>query len=368
MVKVAKFIGLDVHKATISVAVAEGGPIQARHLATVAHDIPQVIRLLQREGDPGDIHVAYEAGPTGFGLCRRLREAGFDCVVIAPSKTPVKPGERVKTDRRDALTLAHHLRTNSLTPIEIPGEQREALRDLIRGREDGVRALRAARQQLGGFFLRSGRIYQGRSHWTLQHWAWITSQRFDHEATRIVVADYIQEVHRIEARIASLTKSVDEHVRSSDLAHLYLAYMALRGVSTIVSATLVAELGDLTRFSSAPKLMSFVGLVPSECSSGSRVSRGPITKTGNAHVRRVLVEAAQTYRYRPEVSVGLKRRQKDVPAAVVDIAWKAQKRLHARFKSITGRKKSANYAIVAMARELCGFIWAIGQVVGPKAS
>jgi transposase len=365
MVKVAKFIGLDVHKATISVAVAEGGPIQPRHLGTVAHDIPQLIRLLQRQGDPADLHVAYEAGPTGFGLYRRLRESGIDCIVIAPSKTPVKPGDRVKTDRRDAATLAHHLRTNSLTPIEVPTEQREALRDLIRAREDAVRALRAARQQLTGFFLRTGRIYQGRTHWTLMHWAWIQSQRYEHEAARIAVADYIQEVHRLEARIASLSKSVDEQLRSSCLSKQYTHMMALRGVSTIVSATLAAELGDLRRFPSAPQLMSYVGLVPSECSSGSKTLRGPITKTGNAHVRRVLVEAAQTYRYRPEVSVGLKRRQKDVPPAVIDIAWKAQKRLHARFKSITGRKKSTNYAIVAIARELCGFIWAVGQQVEP---
>lgn len=363
MSKIAKFVGLDVHKDTIAMAVADGGPLQrACFVGTLKHDVRPLIRMLCRLGDPADVHVVYEAGPTGFGLCRRLQESGFPCQVIAPSKTPRKPGDHVKTDRRDAITLADGLRMNALTPIVLPEVEHEALRDLIRCREDAKHAQRAARQQLAMFLLRHGRTYAGKTTWNQMHVDWIRSQRFESEAQQLVLQDCLHEALRVHERVDSLERSVDEHALKLKTKRLYQRYMALRGVRSIVAATLVAELGDLRRFPNAPALMSFVGLVPCESSSGDRTSRGPITKAGNKLVRCMLVEAAQANRRRPSNSRALLARQKDLPEEVCAIAWKAQKRLFKLYARMSARSKKTNVTIVAMARELCGFVWAIGQV------
>jgi transposase len=363
------FVGLDVHKDSISVAVAEGGAFEpARDLGRNAHDVPRLFKLLARLGDADDLHVAYEAGPTGYGLCRTLRARGIDCIVAAPSKTPLPVAPRVKTDRRDARLLAHHLRTHSLVAVDVPGEEIEALRDLVRLREDAVWALQKARQQLGGFLLRYGRVYLGKSHWTQAHIDWIRAQRFEIEVLRRVLDQYLAEVIRLTSRLEQLTTEMATTIETSSRVVDYYYQQALRGVSTIVASTLVAEIGDLRRFKTAGQFMSYVGLTPSEHSSGNDVRRGRITKAGNPHVRRVLIEAAWSARYRPARSHHMQLRLARVPLEVQDIAWKAQVRLHQRYRRMLARGKSVQTAIVAVARELAGFVWAIGQLAPKSAS
>jgi len=360
--KLAKFVGLDVHKDSIAVAVAEGGPLETpRSLGRIAHDLPRLLKMLGRLGEPEDLHVAYEAGPTGYGLCRALRERGIQCLVAAPSKVPVRSGDRVKTDRRDAEKLARYLRSGELVGVAVPDQQSEALRDFLRLREDTVWALQKARQQLAGFLLRHGRHFEGRSHWTHAHFEWIRAQRFEIEAQRRVLEHYLAEVIRVRERLDQLTSELVELIESLPQSALFRNLQALRGVSTIVAATVVAEIGDLRRFARAGQLMSFVGLTPSERSSGNEVRRGAITKAGNPHVRRVLVEAAWSQRLRPAKSLHLLKRWKEVPLEIQDVAWKAQLRLSQRYRRMVARGKSVQHTIVAIARELTGFIWAIGQ-------
>ena len=371
MVRIAKFVGLDVHKDTIALAVSEGGPVgEARELGVIPHDVPKLVKKLLSVARAEDLYVVYEAGPTGFGLCRELGARGIQCIVVAPNRVPQVPGARIKTDRRDARHLAFMLRTNSLSGITIPDEELEALRDLVRAREDAVRARRSARQQLSMFLLRHGRHWKGKSGWTVAHLDWIRTQRFGSEAQRLVLNHCVDEVTRLGATIAKLTDDVERIAGGLGGLHgeLYRSLQALRGVSTIVSATLVSELGDLRRFAKPTRLMSYVGMVPSEHSSGPRVFRGAITKAGNPHVRRVLLEAAWSGRLWPNKPQHLLRRQRGLDPRVIDIAWKAQHRLRARFLRMRGRGKGQNTTIVAMARELLGFVWAIGQEVGKRAA
>lgn len=364
MQSVTKFIGLDVHKATISIAVCDGTPgSEVRDLGRIPHDVPRLIRRLERLGPVESLHVAYEAGPTGYGLCRALRARGIDCQVVAPSRTPIRSGDRVKTDRRDAAKLARFLRSGELVAVDLPDVQREALRDLVRARSDALRARHCARQQLSSFLLRHGRQWEGKSTWTRRHVTWIRGQRFDIEEQRQVMEDYLNEVAHADQRLELLTDKVKEAMEKQANAPLARALSAMRGVSTIVTATLVAELGDLRRFKSASRLMSYVGLTPSEHSSGASVHRGAITKAGNPHVRRVLIEAAWCAQRRPAMSATVKRRNEGVPLPIQDIAWKAQNRLHKRYWRLRSRGKSMQTAVVAVARELTGFVWAIGQQV-----
>ena len=365
MQKVKQYVGLDVHKDTISLAVAPGGPgLDVHDLGRMPHDVPRLLRRLLKVAPAERLHVAYEAGPTGYGLQRSLDAAGMHCIVVAPSKTPRRPGDKVKTDRRDARMLARYLRSGELVAVTPPDRELEALRDVLRAREDAVRALRSARQQLSSFLLRHGRRWQGRSSWTTLHLEWIRGQRFDSEAQRQVLEDYAQEVHRLTTRVKEWDKSVEHFAEACGAwAPLYHALQAMKGIGTIVAATLVAEIGDLKRFPSASKLMSYLGLTPSERSSGPRVSRGAITKAGNPHVRWKLIQAAWQYRHRPAMTTVLKRRNQGVPQPIQDIAWKAQKRLHRRFRQMLARHKRVQLTVVAVARELCGFIWAIGQEI-----
>lgn len=360
-----KFVGLDVHKDSIWVAVSEGGPLAAaRDLGRIAHDVPRLLKLLGRLGPPEQLHIAYEAGPTGYGLCRALRTRGIDCVVVAPSKTPQTPGTRVKTDRRDARLLAHYLRTNMLVPIGVPDERAEGLRDFVRLREDAVWALQKARQQLQGFLLRHGRVWPGKSNWTIQHITWIRSQRFELEELRGVLDHSLAEVLRLKTRLTELETQLMTLIEAAPQAAIsWRYYQALRGVAEIVSATLVTEIGDMRRFKSAAHFMSYVGLTPSEHSSGGDVRRGRITKAGNPHVRRALIEAAWPAQYRPARSHHMQLRLARVPAEIQDIAWKAQVRLHQRYRRLIARGKTKQTAIVAIARELAGFVWAIGQKI-----
>lgn len=367
MTTVAKFVGLDVHKDTISIAVCEGGTLhEAADLGKIPHDLTRLLRKLERLGSPETLHVAYEAGPTGYGLCRKLRALDIDCLVVAPSKTPVRAGDRVKTDRRDAQKLARYLRSGELVAVGLPEIEHEALRDLVRLREDAMHALQRARQQLGGFLLRHGRIYEGKSAWTKRHLQWIRSQRFEMEGQRQTLESYFAEMIHASERLDQMTALVEKGAQAETFAPLFRALQALRGVCIVVAATLVAELGDLRRFPSAPQLMSFIGLTPSEHSSGQSTQRGSITKAGNTHVRRVLIEAAWCTRLRPAMSAALKRRNQGLPLRVQEIAWKAQHRLHNRYWKMILRGKTKQNTIVAIARELTGFVWAIGQEVGSK--
>jgi len=357
-----RYVGLDVHKDSIVIAVAEQGRSAARDVGAFPSDWASLEKRLKRLAKGVTLKLCYEAGPTGFEMQRRLVDAGYDSQVVAPSLIPVKPGARIKTDRRDAAKLATCLRAGDLTPVYVPDEATEALRDLERARTAAKHAETTAKHQLSKFLLRHGRRWNGGSNWTLKHKAWIQQQTFDHEAQRRVLRDYCKALDDATERVDRLTEDIEELIEVSTLAPLAKALQSMRGVATISSVVIVAEIGDLRRFDSAGAFMSFVGLVPSESSSGKRTRRGAITKTGNKHVRRILVEAAWHY-FRPaQMSRVLRARNAKVSDEVRKIAWKAQKRLHRKFRHLVYEKgKPSQVAVVAVARELAGFLWAIGQ-------
>jgi len=369
MTRIAKFVGLDVHKDTIAIAWAEGGPLCEPVIdRTLPHDVPRLVRRLLELAPAEHLWVAYEAGPTGYGLCRSLLVKGIHCIVVAPNRVPHDPGRRIKTDKRDARDLARALRVGNLTGITLPEQAVEALRDLIRAREDCVRALRRARQQMKGFLLRNSVTWSGRSSWGVKYMEWLRGLRFGAEAQSVTFRHYLCEIDRLVLARDHLTAEVERLMPTLSQEPLYRSLQALRGVSTIVAATLVCELGEFTRFPSAGRLMSYVGLTPSEHSSGARISRGSITKAGNGHARRALVEAAWAARLRPSRSITLQRRQHGLDPAVVDIAWKAQQRLHQRYVTLRGARRPQNLVIVALARELTGFVWSIAQTVAQSSA
>ncbi len=358
-----RFVGLDVHKDTIVIAVAEEGQSEAVVLGTFPHDVAKVVKqLIKRETDVSRLRVCYEAGPTGFGLSRRLKQAGIDCVVVAPSLVPQQAGARVKTDRRDAVRLAHFLRSGDLTAVWVPDEQTEALRDLERSRDDAKNAERVARHQLDKFLLRNERVFREGRSWTLRHAAWLQQQTFADPCKQCVLDDYVQAVEDATERVKRLSKEIERFVEQTALAPLVQALKSFRGISTLSAVGIAAEIGDLRRFKTARQFMAFVGLVVSEHSSGKSIQRGALTRTGNTHVRRILVEAAQHYRHRPTLSAALRKRQAGVSKEVTDMAWKAQQRLCKRLTYLLEKNKPRNKAIAAVARELAGFVWAVGQV------
>jgi transposase len=356
-----RFVGLDVHKESIAIAVADGDGSAPENVATIPNDMAALVKRLKKLGLGATLRCCYEAGPTGYVLFRALRLAGIDCMVIAPSLVPQKAGDRVKTDRRDAVKLARFLRSGDLTEVHVPEAATEAMRDLERSRDDAKKAERTARQQLSKFLLRYGRRYEGKTAWTGLHLAWIRGQVFDHEAHNRVLVDYVHAVDDATARVERLTKDIIELVESWSLRPLVKALQALRGVQIITAVILAAELGDMARFTSAPALMAYLGLVPSEHSSGESQKRGRITRTGNRHVRRILVESAWSYRFRPAMSNAIRKRNEGVAPAVRAIAWKAQQRLNGRYKKLLGRGKNKPQTVTALARELAGFVWSIAR-------
>lgn len=358
-----RFVGLDVHADTIAVAIAETGG-EVRSLGTIANRPESVRKLVGKLGPVKQVKACYEAGPTGYVLYWQLTQLGVACEVIAPGLVPVKASDRVKTDRRDAEKLARCYRAGELTAVWVPDEAHEALRDLVRAREAAKKDQLKARHRLGKFLLRHGRRPEGIKAWTKQHLEWIgTHVHFDQPALEATLEDYRSEVKHAAERIVKLEKAIDEAVQQAapEIRAVIEALQALRGVAQTTAATIVSELGSLSRFESPRQLMGYSGLVAREHSSGNRIQRGSITKTGNAHLRRVLVEAAWAYQHRPNVTGYLLRRQKSLALSedVKGIAWKAQHRLNKRYKSFAARGKNKNQIVTALGRELLGFIWAI---------
>ena len=360
------YVGLDVHKDTIAVAVALPGREEPVYRGEIRHSRRSLRRLMGRLSPHGEVlSFCYEAGPCGYGVYREIVETGHACQVVSPSLIPRRPGDRVKTDRRDALMLARLHRSGDLTAVWVPGPEQEAMRDLTRGREDMKAIQLKTRQRLGAFLLRHGRVCAGKSRWTRAHSRWLEAQKFEQPVQQVVFQEYVDAVARATARVASLEARMHEALPGWSLAPAVAGLRALRGVDTITAMTVLAELGDLTRFDSPRQLMSFLGLAPSEHSSGSRRRQGAITKTGNGHVRRVLVEAAWSYRHPARKTAHLRRKAAAAPEAVQALAWAAQKRLRARHRHLIHAGKVRNQATTAVARELAGFIWAIAcEVAG----
>lgn len=369
MKEFSKYVGLDVHKETIAVAVAEAGGGEVRYLGEIAHT-PEAIRKLLRQlrKGGGAISWCYEAGPCGYSVYRQLCAAGEHCQVVAPSLIPKKAGDRVKTDRRDALSLARLRRAGELTAVWVPDQAQEALRDLTRAREDMKQLQQQARQRLSAFLLRHARRFTGRSKWTQAYFRWLETVKLEQPVQHIVLQEYVDAVLGCNKRVQGLEEQLARVARESVFWPVIEALMALRGVNLLTATTIMAEIGDLHRFASAPQLMAYLGLVPSEHSSGPKQTRGAITKTGNGHVRRLLVEAAWTYRHPARKSASLQRRAERTCETVQDIAWKAQKRLCQRYRRLISRGKQSVQACTAIARELAGFIWAVGQVVPRPAA
>src|SRR5216110_1803192 len=346
-------VGLDVHARSIRLAAVRADELLEER--TLAYDEQAVERLLRRW--PG-VRCCYEAGPTGFGLYRRLVEGGIECAVVAPGLVPQRPGERVKTDPSDARKLARLLAGGLLEPIHVPSPELEAARDLVRAREDARLDRMRDRQRLSKFCLRHGRLLPT-SGWTVLRRKWLGEQRFEHACEQITFDSYLHAVDLVDARIVQLERAIRETSEQQPWRELIGRLRCLRGVDTLTALGLLAEIGDFGRFTSAEQFMAFVGLVPSEHSSGERRRQGAITKVGNAHVRRLLVEAAWHARRRPKVGYELARRQRGQDATVVERAWRCQQRLYQRWQRMAGRGKPHQKIVVACARELAGFVWAI---------
>lgn len=357
------FVGLDVHKETISIAHASEGtgePVYLGKFPSRPGLLARTIRKMREQH--GKLLVGYEAGPCGYAIYRQLEQMGIACVVVAPSLIPTKPGDRVKTDRRDALKLARLLRSGDLTPVWVPDEQHEGLRDLTRAREDAVEDLQRARQRLSKMLLRLDlRPPSGVNTWTKRYREWLHQLKIGRAAQDVVLEESRVAISQAEDRIARLEIAMREAAAESPHAPVIAALQAMRGVQAVTAITVVAEVGDLTRFRSARQLMSYAGLVPREDSSGGRQQRGAITKAGNAHLRRVGVEAVWHYRHEPHVGKALKRRQQGLPESVVRIGYRAQVRLHRRYERLLKSGKPSQKVAVALAREWLGFVWAIGQ-------
>jgi transposase len=363
------FVGLDVHKDTISVAYAVGGtsdpPVFVGQIRNRQAEIDATIRRLHSKGYR--LVVAYEAGPCGFVLHRYVTSKGLECRVVAPSLTPRRAGSKVKTDRRDALEIARLLRSGDLVSIYVPGVEDEAVRDVVRARDATLGDLKGAKQRLRSFLLRLGLHYTGKGGWTKAHRRYLARVVCPTPAQQLVYQELLTVVDEREMRLARLEKALLELLPTWRLAPVVAAVQALRGVRTMTAVSVLSELGDLTRFDRPRQLCAFVGLIPSEYSSGSSRHQGGITKTGNRRARTALVEAAWSYRYPAKVSPTIRTRLESLPKAVQDIAWKAQVRLCRRYRQLASRTRHTNVVTTAVARELLCFMWAIAKEVPLEA-
>ncbi len=365
MEKDIRHTGFDVDSEKIAVAVAEPSG-EVRSLGSIPYTAEAVHRLVKRLGPARRLKVCYEAGPHGYGLYRQLSKLGVHCDVIAPTLVPVKSGDRVKTNRRDAEKLARCYRSGDLTPVWVPDAAHEGLRDLVRAREAAKKDQLRARHRLGKFLLRRGlRGAAGVRSWTTKHLRWVKTLHFELPAQEATFLDYLHEVEHAAERVVRLERAIDQAIESAsvEIRALIAGLQALRGIRQVSAATIVAEVGPLSRFPRPKQLMGYSGMVSSEDSTGSSVRRGAITKTGNAHVRRVVGEAAWAYQHRPSMSPILKKRQEGLSEEVKEIAWKAQHRLCSRYRRLMGKGKVRQKVVTAIGRELLGFIWAIGVQV-----
>jgi transposase len=357
------YIGLDVHKESIAVAVARAGreaPESRGEIANKPKTVAKLVERLNQEFDGEVLLFCYEAGPCGYGLYRQLLALGHDCQVVAPSLIPRKPGERIKTDRRDARKLAQALRSGDLTAVWVPDEEQEAMRDLTRARDDLKVQERKARQQLNAYVLRHGHAWpSNKTRWTQTHYNWLESLRFAHDWQQVVLQEYIDAAKAGSNRVADITAQMERVLPQWSLAPVVDSLVALRGIDKLAAMVLLAELGDISRFDSPKQLMAYLGLVPSEHSSGGRRRLGAITKTGNRHARRMLVESAWSYRFPARQTAHLKRKAANASDEAKVIAWRAQKRLCGRYRTLLQAGKNTKQTTVAIARELTGFIWDI---------
>ncbi len=362
MGKNTRFIGLDVHAETIAVAVAEGRN-RVRSLGTIANRPEAVRRLLGKLGKLSELRVCYEAGPTGYALYWQLTQLGVQCEVIAPSLAPMKSGDRIKTDRRDAERLARSYQAGDLTPVWVPDSKHEALRDLVRAREAAKEDQLRAKHRLGKYLLRYGqRAADNCKAWTAAWWQWVRALQLSHAEQNTTLVELILEVDHQGQRIERFDTAIDQAVDAAPepLRAIVDALQALRGVAKVTAVTLATEFGCFSRFEKAGQVMSYTGMVPSEHSSGPKTRRGAITKTGNSHLRRVLVESAWHYRHRPRLCKRQKELQSSLPPKIATIAWSAQERLHRRYWALSSKSKPSAKIVTALARELAGFVWAIG--------
>lgn len=362
MKEFSTYVGLDIHKDTIAVAVAHQGRAAPEYLGEIANTKAAIKELMHKLSPSGEVlSVCYEAGPTGYAAYRQITQMGHVCTVVAPGLIPRRATDRIKTDRRDALTLARLHRAGELTAVWVPGREQEAIRDLTRAREDIKDIERKARQRLGAFLLRHGQSYSGKSYWTQAHFRWLETVAMDSPVQQIVLQEYIEAVREAHERVEGLVEQMRKALKDWSLRPVAEALMALRGVSLVAAMTLLAELGDITRFDSPKQLMAFLGLVPSEHSSGGARRQGSITKTGNSHARRIMIEASWAYRYPARKTRTIQRRAERTDPEIQHIAWKAQKRLCGRYRDLVATGKNASVATTAVARELAGFLWDIAR-------
>jgi transposase len=351
-------VAFDQHAASVMAAVLLPGQREPA-IQQLSSDLPTIWRFVERLQQHGDVRCCYEAGPCGFGLQRFLSQHGVHCDIIAPALIPRRPGSRIKTDRRDAAQLARLYRAGTLTAIHVPTDQEEAVRDLLRCREDVRADLLRARHRLAKFLLRHGRRFTETRAWSKRHDAWMRAQRWEHEAATQTHQAYLRALDEATARLQAVETDLQDCWKVEPVASRAARLRCFRGIDDLTALTIAAELSDPRRFRSARSLMAYLGVVPSERSSGATHTRGSITKTGNAHIRRVLIEAAWHYRHPPLVGKGLARRQADQPETVRAHAWRAQHRLHRRYRRLTGRGKSRQTVVTALGRELAGFLWAV---------
>jgi transposase len=367
---ISAFVAFDTSKLRNAVAIAEAGRLgEVRYLGEIDNAPAATAKLVKKLATKYErLAFCYEAGPTGYGLHRQITELGQECTVVAPSLIPKKPGDRVKTNRRDALGLAKQLRAGELTAVWVPDGRHEAMRDLTRARGAAVQDVRMKGQQVSAFLLRLGRHYAaGKKTWTKAHLNWLASQPFEHPEQRIAFEELLLAVHQGRDRVARLEEAIRQAVPDWSLAEVVPALMAMRGIDMVTATAFLAEIGDLSRFRTPRQLMAYLGLVPSEHSTGDTVVRGPITKAGNRRARRLLIESAWAYRHPPRVGKDKQAKVAAAPRAVREIAWKAQHRLYARYRALTRRGKLKTVAVTAMARELAAFIWAVSRAVADTA-
>jgi len=365
------FVAFDTSKLRNAVAIAEAGRTgEVRFLGEIENTGAAVAKLVRKlAGKYGRLTFCYEAGPTGYGLYRQIKSLGQECMVVAPSLIPKKPGERVKTNRRDAVSLVKQLRGGDLTAVWVPDPRHEAMRDLTRAREVAVEDLRCKRQQVSAFLLRQGLHYPGERTWTKAHRNWLMSQKLEYAEHRIAFEEMLLAMRQAQERIERLEQAIRVAVPDWSLAEVVTALMAMRGIDFISATAFLAEIGDLSRFPTPRELMGYLGLVPSEASTGDTIKRGPITKAGNRRARRILVECSWSYQHPPRVGKEKQERVAAAPQAVREIAWKAQCRLSARYRALTRKGKLKTVAVTAVARELSAFIWAINrQIINPRAA